>query len=76
MMRQTTLDEFDTNVVLIVLTPDYDTPEKRAHIQSICKRYKKRAIFEIEDRYNMRMIRGPNYILEKARKKRRLKKKT
>jgi len=68
-MRQTILDEFDQDVVLIVLTDQFDSPEKRAHIQSICKRYGKRAIFEIEDRYNMKMIRGPNKILEEHRRK-------
>lgn len=66
---QTTINEFDTNVVLIVLTDQFDSKEKRAHIQSICKRYGKRAIFEIEDRYNMKMIRGPNKLLEEHRKK-------
>lgn len=54
----------------IILTPEYDTPEKRKRIEEICKRYGTTAIFELETRYKMKMIQGPAYILEEARKSR------
>ena len=53
--------------VVIVLTPEYDSPEERERIHEICKRYGSTPTFVLETRYKMKMIRGPTKILEEAR---------